>query len=413
LDEYLMDNASWALPPNKCGFCLVHKRPCPVNPGLVIASRRLGLSPEQISSDMAPPTSAPVPHEAWWASELPSAIEDGTDSDSAKQEPLSINISGLICTDLSPLGQQKGDAGSSMREHSVWGASRSVLAKRKHEHAFFIECSDRYDASRRQLHLEPTHTILSIKTSPLLQGFPKRRRRCLVGGLNKSLMVWCGVAPDEVQADFERVHNRLCNLTADIYFDASKADVLENHARIAKGRDKVFLKESCEGEALGEQIHKVCSLSNMQIKHECEDFFEKRNIVGPRFACLEQHPGRGSTPGNFLPALDTHAKIYSWARDRLATPRELFGAMGIDMRLGPLSGGRSLSPLASIIPELPPRAQLLIAGNGMHVPVMTSWFVYVLTRSVRIEAFFTMPRSLAAAAAGQFHDDDDIFEGVP
>ena len=131
-------------------------------------------------------------------------------------------------------------------------------------------------------------------------------------------------------------------------------------------------------------------------------------MIGPNFADLDHHPQFGPSVGSILPPLDTHPKIYSWEHQRFAVTSELYSALGVDMKHGLLCGNRSLSPLATLIPELPLRKRMQIAGNGMHVPMMAAWFVYVLARCVRVEAFYTMSQQVSLAATSP--RDDDVFE---
>ena len=115
------------------------------------------------------------------------------------------------------------------------------------------------------------------------------------------------------------------------------------------------------------QAHKVLNVTNIQIKGQCEELFQKSAMPGPHFANLDQHPQKGSTPGRNIPALDTHPKIYSWSHDRLATPSELYDAMGADTRHNVFSGSRQLSTLSAIIPRLSRREQFPWYLNSLNM----------------------------------------------
>lgn len=174
------------------------------------------------------------------------------------------------------------------------------------------------------------------------------------------------------------------HLTGDVFFNATDEDVFKNNATLAACRKKCF-PARFKGGHFSEYSDRVCNPGNLRCKAEFEEHFSACGIPPPHFADLEHHVGFGQTPGNILPSLDTHAKIFSWVHDRLATPRELYTAMGVDMELGIMTGSRPLSPFAELIPRCSHREQLLFVGNGMHVPTMAAWFLYVLARCKMVD----------------------------
>ena len=351
--EYLCENASWCILPHRSSHCLVHKCQCPLNPGWATTERLKGCNPRRLMEMFSGSAGVrEVPEGAWWTlPELgPQLLED-----SEGVKPLVVNIASLICVDHTPLGKQAGAAGDSQEEHNTWVATADVNAKRGHVDLYFTECSHRYKVQKEQQKLQSTHKVISVKTSPLEQSFPIRRSRCLGAGINLQSLIWCGPATeDEIQREFNSLYHRELQLTGGIYFtdgDDSE-EVYENHASYAPA-GKTFPRH-LHGRGLFESNiqHRVLTPSNLIIKGECDDHFRVSNIPAPHFAHLDQRPSHGSTPGNVLPSFDTHPKIYSWERDRLATPDELYDAMGADLRPGTFAGSREVSSLACALPML-------------------------------------------------------------
>ena len=379
IENYMFDNCEWCIQPNKSAFCLVHKGLCPVNPGWALGERFSGTSPEQLQQKLSTGHGLQdcfegVPAAAWWTSpDFKAEPEDTT-------PPLVVNISSLICVDFSPLGKQSRTGGDSQQFHSMFLATRRANAVRRHEDIYFTECSRLYPAATQQGRLESTHRVIWAQASAQKLGFPIRRERCLAAGLNRKTMVWCG--PDsakDIQTEFDAIYSRDIVLDASIYFTATAQEAHSNHVEHYHGRRKIPRKGRTgnllappdtfwqQGLFASGQAHKVLNVTNIQIKGQCEELFQKSAMPGPHFANLDQHPQKGSTPGRNIPALDTHPKIYSWSHDRLATPSELYDAMGADTRHNVFSGSRQLSTLSAIIPRLSRREQFPWYLNSLNM----------------------------------------------
>ena len=78
--------------------------------------------------------------------------------------------------------------------------------------------------------------------------------------------------------------------------------------------------------------------------------------------------------------------------------------MGLDICPGSLRGGRPVSPLVDIFHLMSVSQQLAVLGNGLHVPTMAAWYIYVLSNCVRMEFFYTMTMTVPR--------EEDIFESV-
>ena len=143
----------------------------------------------------------------------------------AIQAPLRLCIAGITCTDYSPLGQQSREAGAAERHAAVWLEERRWLASEGLEDIYIAENSERYPAEGKQGDmLAGTHKVVVVRTGPLEQGFPVRRKRTFMAGIHLADYVWCG--PDtleDMQSAFERLFHRQVQLTGDIYFHASGA----------------------------------------------------------------------------------------------------------------------------------------------------------------------------------------------
>ena len=145
--------------------------------------------------------------------------------------------------------------------------------------------------------------------------------------------------------------------------------------------------------------HTICfSLSTrvVQIKGEYQQEFKREIARPPYFADLAHHPNKGPKHGPLVPNLDTHPRIFTWSApgepgegERYLTSGELLASLGVDV-YEPLCGGRSQSPLCNALAQQPLSKQLMMIGNGVHVPTIASWYLYVLGNMCPKKHFWTI-----------------------
>ena len=74
--------------------------------------------------------------------------------------------------------------------------------------------------------MDDTHWVLHVVFGPLEMRIPIRRRRALMAGLNRRTMVWTGQQDlAAIQAEFESLFNRTCELSGDVFFLAEQEEV--------------------------------------------------------------------------------------------------------------------------------------------------------------------------------------------
>ena len=125
-----------------------------------------------------------------------------------------------------------------------------------------------------------------------------------------------------------------------------------------------------------------------------------------RFADLEQWPGVGPfSPGIILPCQLTHGSIYSWIRKGCLHPMEMLQAHGYNVFPG--SSRKYPSQMTDFFKTQTTNSNLILAGNGWHLPSMASWIVYVLSNVTRRPPIPSPSAGLASLPADPLLDDDD------
>ena len=72
-----------------------------------------------------------------------------------------------------------------------------------------------------------------------------------------------------------------------------------------------------------------------------------------------------------------------------------------------LSGGRPLSGLLPALSQLPLKKQLMMIGNGVHVPMLAAWILYVIGNACPRGHFFALPKQPSVLHAGDIDDEQD------
>ena len=413
MTEYLLESFHWAVPVSQHSFCLAHKRMCPLHPGYALLHHHSLAAAEAAATKDANPMpeleQACEHTPAWWAAEsLRKSFpilqnKDGQMLKDPQHRPLIVNVSGIICVDFTPLGHKLREGGTSAYEHALFLANRAALGSAHMEDLFFSECAAAYPSSEKQRPLSKYYTLVGVCTGPEYLGFPSKRCRSLAAGINLSTLVWVGPEPDDIQDDFNRMFHRSLQLSADVFFNATVDEVFMDANVMAASRNRA-LSENHRQQSMSEYLDLLVPPFNVSAKGEYEDYFASLSLKPPFYADLDHHPGRGPRCGSTMPTMDTHPRIYGWTEQRLATPLELLTVQGIDMP-GPLLGNRSESPLVRLFRGLKRHQQLHLVGNGMHVPTMSAWFLYVCSHCRKRSDFFALPSQISSRIDGS---DDEL-----
>ena len=363
-------------------YCAQHNQMCPLH---VLPAFR-DLQKKQAKPDLAEKASPARKRRRqccpWW--QQPGSASLSTLC--ADKEPLVLNISGLVCTDYTPLGKKKGCSGSGLTEptHAVWSAERTWLAVNSLEDVFFTENSSSYPVTTKQVDpLAATHDVKHVVVCPTELGFPMRRRRVFTVGIDRARWVWTGPSSaEEVQEDFLNVFGKSLEISGDVYACAPAEDIFAFSEERA-GRRKTKLPKNFRDLPMREYLHcllppgAMCRLASYQKVRA-----ERKGISGSFFADLDHNVDYGPSCGPLIPSLDTHPNIFSFQHSRLLLPAELLQAQGINMFLN--EGEATVSPLASIFKDFSEVELRHFAGNSMHVPTFTAWMMYAFAHIRRI-----------------------------
>ena len=299
-------------------------------------------------------------------------------------DPVLMNISGLSCTDWTPLGGRQGSGGETQKYHNVWLQERLFCCEHSLEDVFITENSEAYPAWEQQARrLEHAYHFVTVKCSPTDLGHPVRRSRTYTAGLRKSGWVWCGpTSPQEVQQQFMLLFASMPQVSGNIYFQAGLDEVRAWIEHRASERH-FSLPPKWPDMPMGQLLAGLMSPSALFRKKAYEKLW-RGNGQGEYLADIDHNPGFGPTPGRYMPALDTHPSVFSFQKQRLALPLELLSAQGLDAYPA-LSHHRCRSPVIESMCRLGLKDREIksLLGNAMHVPTMACWLIFILMNAAR------------------------------
>ena len=106
---------------------------------------------------------------------------------------------------------------------------------------------------------------------------------------------------------------------------------------------------------------------------------------GAFLADLDHWPdSRGGSCGPLFPCQLTHGTVKSWVGQRVFLGTEHLAAQG--WHLFPRTSASPVSPLREILRALSDSEQKQLSGNGMHLPTLLAWKLYVFGNTVRVES---------------------------
>jgi len=320
MDSYLSRRRRICYPSDHLAPCLVHNKPCPVNPPME---------------------------------------EHGIDDDGAG--PWRANISGVACQPWTRFGSGLGLAHSMTEYFHKWTHNRAANS----EDFVGMENSDRCPPSPVQQKLRTSHRMIALVFGSEQLGWPVRRRRLLLFFLNDSKWVWCGPEQASLPAEFERLFGRSIVMTADDCFGDSALNHAEVKSALGRKRGRYFHEDQDPSKV---DIRKLLNPSSVKIHGKYAKLYSEGARVGPGgcfIADLEQDPDHRPRCGPVLMAQVRHGVIYSFSRDEVFTPLELQAAHGWPSFAG---GDKFKSPL--MFSSLRLQDQQSLQGNGMHLAAM-------------------------------------------
>eukprot|EP00438_Fugacium_kawagutii_P033637 Skav229860 [mRNA] locus=scaffold148:134151:135907:- [translate_table: standard] len=257
--------------------------------------------------------------------------------------------------------------------------------------------------------LKKTHLLMSVVLEPSMLGWPARRKRMFSCGLSKATMAWIGPQnSDDVLKDFLRFFEEPVTEDGSVFLLADQKAIYDEQRVLARLRGHVHTPENVTD--LGKhQFLAPGQLVRLEAYRKHFAAWMEKNPTKEVFVDLDQNLQGSSTAGEWIPSLLTHGSIYALKADRLVTMGELFFSHGYNMfGFGKGSSIRTCRA-KDFLKECSIPNQMHLLGNGWHLPVVASWFLYCLAHTVRLNRNVTVipEKSLLRKGGSELKEDDD------
>lgn len=308
-------------------------------------------------------------------------------------DALVINDAGNCCQGWSSEGSRGRHAHHSQHALLVWVSQRRELAKRNEEDMFFQECTPQFDIEGcLRTPLSSTHEIIDVVTGPECHGWPCSRPRRLGAGLNLNTLVWVGPkGQDEIQACFDEIFERSCQLTGCMFLQSPSAESQQWFADRMKQRGNYAVDAHAAPARFkgGKCLGKVLSSGQFQRYSKYKKQKDALMALDGTFFCDVDHwpDSPGPTPGPLLPTLLRHGTILELESGRVVMASERWLSLGFnvfeDLMCVEAGFERYLWPQRKVVLGLPERAQHSLSGNSQSLPAIMAWFLFVFCNTIR------------------------------
>ena len=158
---------------------------------------------------------------AWWRQ------RNMAEDEPLAHRPFVLNNGTPPCVDYSPLNTKgnKFDAGRCEALQHVWLGERLTLGDLEKEDAFATEEVCQYPIVKKQVDSLKSHTIRYVRAHPDGEGVPSNRHRLNAYACNNRTSVWTGPEQEHFQERLQLFRNRTCELTGEVFLQASEDEI--------------------------------------------------------------------------------------------------------------------------------------------------------------------------------------------
>ncbi|CAE7886579.1 unnamed protein product, partial [Symbiodinium sp. KB8] len=332
----------------------------------------------------------------------------------SRRSGLLVSAAGFSCTDWSPrrAGKRPGLQGATAPVYYRWVAENRSLRP----DVLMWENSSCFDPKVLEEHLGDGYVHAHVLLCPSMIGWPQNRSRFFGVAILRETCSWVG-SPD----DFLELFVRAVELDGDAFFQADENEVRTMMQNRAHARGHHVSREAMPS------LHMAVSPSGMAALEDYKKLVHSRASMSGAFLCdLDQNAGYASC-GSFLPSCPTHSSIFSMAKQRLLTGKEMLAAMGENVYAcgpGPVSRFTEcgMSQDAPAIASGPAGSQPAVASGNSNPeatapsnPASPKGVMPLELNFEDAEEEFVMPDSKGPEmeAAGEEDDDGEKGEAPP
>ena len=308
--------------------------------------------------------------------------DDEADSDEEdRPAPITECIGGAMCTPWSAFGRQLGLADPATKSWACWINEAATIP---YDFVWF-ENSWLFPMQLFDQKLALKNHVIWVTAGPEHLGWPMRRRRVLAVAISRQSLVWVGpTTPQAVQCEFLDAIKARCVAQADLFINIDSAEQRRQQVRRMSQTRCVWFRP-------GQPVD-YRSLLPRRSRDFWDENMELQRQSGSNDDCfiadLSQDPierPRGSRSNTWLPAAMHSSEVFCLKPGpEKFTPGEMQFAHGWSLTSTSL-GDKYRDCVSFGFEQLSHAEQRRLSGNGMHLPVVSAWMLFVKTHVLRID----------------------------
>ena len=308
---------------------------------------------------------------------------------------LRCNWAGTPCVGWTQVGAKLCFADPSERYHAVWLTERMQMATKGLEDMFVQENVTSYPfKAKLRDPLQATHQVIRLVVASEDLGWPSRRRRSFCCGLVRSRLTWVGPENDsDIQAEFDSIFKRQTMLDGNVFLLAPPSEVRAWYAKklLARG----IHVDDIEGLSIPNVLRDILPPGARQRLTKYEEMVKQSPATssssgsgtGAFLADVEHWPGVAIGRGSDFPCQLKHGTVVSLSGSpdgrRVFMGSEHLAALGWHMFDS--TSTRFTSHMKDILSKFPGHAQKAFSGNGMSLPALAAFSLYIWANTVRAQ----------------------------
>jgi hypothetical protein len=290
------------------------------------------------------------------------------------QRPLTMNMSGPPCRPFTVYGNRKLWAHQDMEAWHLWSADVG-----QQEYDFVgMENAQHFVEELFDQAMPDHYDIKSCAFGMQELGWPVRRSRFFGTAINQKTLVWFGPPMKDMTSHFMSFFQRAVRLEGDCFVGLDSLDnvrALKSH--LALNRGSYLSNEDADKYAFEDLLWATARASLDSLRAAFGGGQAKVGLGGSFIGDLSQSPERPRC-GAFLPAQARGSALFSLSKKHLLTPNEIDVSMGWPCL--PVSGChpyKDLQGYSADTCQLSFAEQRSLSGNGMVLPQVAAWWLYI------------------------------------
>ena len=288
---------------------------------------------------------------------------------------ISLAVAGTMCTPFSSQGKKEGLSSRHTESFQLWACEMRANQYDVITH----ENSPFFPEAELEKSLGDGYESVVAVFGPENMGWPCRRKRKLMTCFRRDKFVWAGPAKDMVMAEFGRIFFKETYGSGDYFVQVQdSAQEAALRCRLAHSRGLKLKPE----EIMDIPLRTLLSPFQKNDFDKYEAAFQESAAQKPgcTFIVDLSQSFERKRISDFVPTILKNTQLYSFSSGKFFTASAVEASQGM-----PSSSGRYAACRATDTTRLAHSQRMQLSGNGMHLPTLAAWHLFIFGNLVRRE----------------------------